>query len=301
LHCYNRLNFSNSFEMLLSDVFISYSRKDSVFVDSLNQALKKAGKDVWVDWEDIPYSSTWWTEISRAIEGASAFICVLSPDYFLSKTCLEEVKIAEQFNKRIVPVLYREFDAELNQSNSIAKINWLPFRERDDFTDSFNMLIETVNKDLGWLKFHTRLLVRALEWSAQKNDSSYHLYGKDLEEAQVLQKSGGNKLPALNTMQQNYIEASKGGAIKLLQKQLRGFYIVALVYSFVQMFVIYIWSEEELSETAMIRLSWVWLPALSFALAGFTIGKNSIKKSLIAMAVVMVLFFLFFQFLWDYL
>jgi TIR domain len=285
--------------MLLSDVFISYSRKDSVFVDSLNNALKKEGKDVWVDWEDIPYSSAWWNEISRAIEGASAFICVMSNDYFLSKTCMEEVAIAEKLNKRLIPVLHKEFDTQLNPSNNIAKINWLPFREKDDFANSFELLLETVNKDLDWVKFHTRLLVRAHEWSDKKNDNSYHLYGKDLEEAQSFQKNSLNKLPSLTTLQHNYIEASQSGALQLQQKQLRGFYVVALIYSLVQMFVIYIWSEDDLSETAMIKLSWVWLPALSFALAGFSIGKRSIKKSLLTMAVVMVLFFLFFQLLWS--
>src|SRR6478736_998446 len=170
--------------MILSDVFISYSRKDSAFVDSLNKALKKVDKDVWVDWEDIPYSAKWWDEISQAIEGTTTFICVMSPDYFNSKTCMEELVIAENRNKRIIPALHREFDPKLNTSNSVSKINWLSFRDVDDFTHSFNSLIDTLNKDLEWVKFHTRLLVRAIEWSNKKNDASYHLYGKDLEEAQ---------------------------------------------------------------------------------------------------------------------
>lgn len=285
--------------MLLSDVFISYSRKDSTFVDSLNKALTKANKDVWVDWEDIPYSSTWWNEISQAIEGATTFICVLSPDYFNSKTCMDELTIAEKLNKRIIPVLHKEFDGNVNPSNSIAKINWLPFRASDDFTASFDRLMDTINKDLDWVRFHTRLLVRAIEWSNKKNDSSYHLYGKDLEEAESFKGKGATKLPPLNTLQNNYIEASQGGAANLQRRQLRGFYVVALIYSIAQMFVIYIWSQDDLSETAMIKLSWVWLPALSFALAGFSIGKRSIKRSLIAMGVVMVLFFLFFELLWS--
>ncbi len=284
--------------MLLSDVFISYSRKDSIFVDSLNKALTKANNDVWVDWEDIPYSSKWWDEISHAIEGTSTFICILSPDYFNSKTCIDELVTAENLNKRIIPILHREFDQKLNTSNSIARINWLAFRYTDDFSKSFDRLMETINKDLEWVKFHTRLLVRAIEWSNRKNDSSYNLYGKDLEEAQSFKKIGLNKLPPLNTLQNNYIEASKSGAAKLQRTQLRGFYLVALIYSFAQMFVIYIWSERDISETGMIKLSWVWLPALSFAIAGFSIGRHSIIKSIVAMAVIILLFFLFFEFFW---
>jgi len=82
--------------MVLSDVFISYSRKDAAFVDGLNKALMKAGKNVWIDWEDIPYSAKWWDEISQAIEGATTFICVLSPDYLASETCMEELTLARR-------------------------------------------------------------------------------------------------------------------------------------------------------------------------------------------------------------
>lgn len=285
--------------MLLSDVFISYSRKDSIFVDSLNKALTRANKDVWVDWEDIPYSSTWWDEISQAIEGANTFICILSPDYFSSKFCIEELTIAEKLNKRIIPIIHREFDHKLNTNNSIAKINWLPFRDKDNFETSFDLLLETINKDLEWVKFHTRLLVRANEWSSRKNDNSYNLYGKDLEEAQSFQKIGLNKLPPLNTLQNNYIEASKSGAAQLQRRQLLGFYLVALINSFAQMFVIYIWSERDISETGMVKLSWVWVPGLSFAIAGFSIGRRSIIRSLVVMFIAMIVFFLFFEFLWE--
>lgn len=285
--------------MVLSDVFISYSRKDSIFVESLHKALINAGKEVWIDWEDIPYSSKWWDEITEAIQGANTFICVLSPDYMSSRTCVDELNLADQLNKRIIPTLHREFDAKLNTNNSISKINWLLFRDDDDFTKSFENLVETINKDLDWIKFHTRLLVRASEWAGKKNDNSYHLYGKDLEEAEFFVKDGLKKSPPLTTLQKNYIESSKSGAASLQRKQLRGFYLAALLYSIGQVFVIYFWNFDSISETGMIKLSWVWLPGLSFAIAGFTIGKNSIRKSIIAMAVIMVLFFLFYTFVWD--
>jgi len=42
---------------LTSDVFVSYSRKDSTFVQRLVEALKADGYEVWVDFEDIPFVS----------------------------------------------------------------------------------------------------------------------------------------------------------------------------------------------------------------------------------------------------
>ena len=38
----------------MADVFVSYSRKDGAFVHALYDVLAAAGRDVWVDWEDIP-------------------------------------------------------------------------------------------------------------------------------------------------------------------------------------------------------------------------------------------------------
>jgi hypothetical protein len=60
----------------MSDVFISYSRKDKEFVHILHDALEKTQKNTWVDWEDILPTSEWWQEIESAIEGADIFIFV---------------------------------------------------------------------------------------------------------------------------------------------------------------------------------------------------------------------------------
>ncbi len=81
----------------MANVFISYSRKDSDFVHRLHDRLAAEGKDVWIDWEDIPPVAEWFSEISAAIEGADSFIFVLSPetgkirpklDYFAEDGCL---------------------------------------------------------------------------------------------------------------------------------------------------------------------------------------------------------------------
>ena len=43
----------------MADVFVSYSRKDTAFVRELHDFLTGSGKDVWVDWDDIPPGSHW--------------------------------------------------------------------------------------------------------------------------------------------------------------------------------------------------------------------------------------------------
>ena len=75
----------------MTDVFISYSRKDKAFVQVLNQALANSKYDAWVDWEDIPLTADWWEEIKAGIEGADTFIFVISPDSIASKVCGQEI------------------------------------------------------------------------------------------------------------------------------------------------------------------------------------------------------------------
>ena len=286
--------------MVLTDIFISYSRQDSAFVKQLTEKLNNARLDVWIDWEDIPYSANWWDEISQAVAGASAFVCVLSDDYFVSDTCRAELKLAEEANKRIIPVYYKDFNRKLNNSNAVAKTNWLLFTMGDNFNASFEILLDTLNADLDWRKFHSRLQVRASEWAQKGNDGSYHLFGQDLDD--VIQKlHRQDKTPQLTTLQLNYVEASKAGAKELIRKQLRGFYWAALAYSIAQIFVIYFWDFDSMSETAMIKMSWVWLPGFSFALGGLTVGRHKMLHAFILMGVTMALFAVFYSAVWPFL
>ena len=75
----------------MTDVFISYSRKDKAFVQVLNQALEESQYDTWVDWEDIPLTADWWEEIKSGIEAADTFLFVISPGSITSKVCGQEI------------------------------------------------------------------------------------------------------------------------------------------------------------------------------------------------------------------
>lgn len=285
--------------MELTDIFVSYSRKDSAFVRQLTERLHNSRLNVWIDWEDIPYSSNWWEEISQAVAGASAFVCVLSDDYFNSETCRSELKLAEDNHKRIIPVYYKSFNRTLNTSNEVAKTHWLLFVTEGGFDASFERLLDTLSADLDWRKFHSRLQVRATEWAQKRNDSSYHLFGQDLEDAIHRLESPQDKSPPPTTLQLNFVAASKSGARELVRRQLRGFYWASLAYSLAQIFVIYFWDFDSMSETAMIKMSWVWLPGLSFAIAGLTVGRYRMRYAFVAMAITMAAFAVFYSAIWP--
>src|SRR3970040_2429343 len=92
----------------MTDVFISYSRKDKDLVRALHDALKAQNRDTWVDWEDIPPTAEWLKEIFSAIEAAHTFVFVISPDSVASDMCKQEIAHAVKHNKRLVPIVRRD-------------------------------------------------------------------------------------------------------------------------------------------------------------------------------------------------
>ena len=62
-----------------TDVFISYSRSDSTFVESLYEALTKKGLNVWYDKMNLTDGGKFMDEIKRAIQTAKYFIPILTP------------------------------------------------------------------------------------------------------------------------------------------------------------------------------------------------------------------------------
>jgi hypothetical protein len=61
-------------------VFISYSRKDSVFADRLEGALKARGFEALIDRDEIYAFQDWWKRIQALIGRADTIVFVLSPD-----------------------------------------------------------------------------------------------------------------------------------------------------------------------------------------------------------------------------
>ncbi|NEQ52635.1 MAG: toll/interleukin-1 receptor domain-containing protein, partial [Leptolyngbya sp. SIO3F4] len=163
----------------MTDVFISYSRKDESFVRVLNRALANSKYDAWVDWESIPLTADWWEEIKAGIEGADTFIFVISPDSIASKVCGQEIDHAVENNKRLLPIVYREgFDMSLVHP-VLRKHNWLFFKEENDFDQAFASLVATLNTDLSHVKTHTRLLVKAQEWDKKQRRNDLLLRGDE--------------------------------------------------------------------------------------------------------------------------
>ncbi|MEQ9030274.1 MAG: TIR domain-containing protein [Aggregatilineales bacterium] len=218
----------------MSDVFISYSRKDKDFVRRLHDSLTKANRESWVDWEDIPTAADWWREICNGIEAADTFIFVISPDSVESNVCRDEIVHAVQHKKRFVPVLYREIvnaEDQRNMHPAISTHNWLMFRDDDDFDSAFKALIATVDTDLNHVRLHTRILVRAREWEGKNFKKSYLLDGEEILEADQWMREAIGKQPEPTELHTRYLFESRQQQT-LRQRQLLGAAGVALVITF---------------------------------------------------------------------
>ena len=196
------------------EVFISYSRKDKEFVRRLDEELKRRDREAWVDWEGIPPGDTWEKTIYGAIEATHTFIFVLTPDSIASEVCGKEIAHAAANNKRLVPIVHRDVVAD-RVPKSLGELNWIFCRESDDFKEATDTLIRALDTDLKWVRAHTRLLTRAIEWDANGRNNSFVLRGEDLRSAeQWLAEAGAQKERQPTALQTEYIIASRKAAAR---------------------------------------------------------------------------------------
>ncbi|HEX4696947.1 MAG TPA: TIR domain-containing protein, partial [Candidatus Udaeobacter sp.] len=214
------------------EVFISYSRKDKEFVRRLDEALKRRDREAWVDWEGIPPGDTWEKTIYGAIEGTNTFIFVLTPDSIASEVCGKEIAHAAANNKRLVPIVHRDVVAD-RVPKSLGELNWIFYRESDDFEAATDTLIRALDTDLKWVRAHTRLLTRAIEWDANGRNNSFVLRGEDLRTAERwLAEAGAQKERQPTALQTEYIIASRKAAARR-QRIISGAVTLALIVSLV--------------------------------------------------------------------
>lgn len=129
-----------------NESFISYSRKDFIFVDKLYERLKALGIDPWLDKHDIPSASLWKQEILVAIQFCHNFIYVISPHSIESKYCDMELNQALALNKRLIPIVAKSCNYDLVRS-SVTELNYIFFDT--DFEDGFEKLVKLLDSPIG--------------------------------------------------------------------------------------------------------------------------------------------------------
>ena len=212
----------------MNDVFISYSRRNKEFTQKLYNALIGANRNVWADWDSIPAASDWFAEIKQGIEETNSVLFVLSPEWVKSTECRKEFEYALAMGKRLFPIVYATVDPN-DVPPELAKINWVYMRDTDDFDKGFQTLCSAMDTDLDWIKTHTRIQIRALEWDKKNRDNSFTLRGNDLVDGERFLANSSGKNPDATALQGEYIFASRKDATRRQRVTLAGVTVALIV------------------------------------------------------------------------
>jgi WD40 repeat protein len=198
----------------MASIFISYSRKDTDFAGKIVQTLAENDLDTWVDWKSIPKGEDWEQEIYRGIEEAETFLFLISPDSIKSEICNKEIAHAIKNNKRVVPLLVRDADLknffDEKPRKEISRRNWIFFRDgQDNFSKAIDETLTTIRTDYEWLKYHTGLQVKALEWQRNEHEGSFLLHRKELRDAEFQLATNTSKEPHPTDLQREYVFKSR--------------------------------------------------------------------------------------------
>ena len=78
----------------MPSLFVSYSRQDSPFTDSLLDELEDRGFNVWVDYASLTPAKPWLEQLCQGIEEADVVLLVVSKGVMASEYAGLEIETA---------------------------------------------------------------------------------------------------------------------------------------------------------------------------------------------------------------
>ncbi len=114
------------------DVFISYSRKDVQVIDRIEKELEKYGIKMFIDRAGIDAGTDWAETIAQALYESEVVLFVWSENSNTSVNTANEIALAIDYQKTIVPFKIGEFKADFKLSYRLIRFNRidaLPYNE----------------------------------------------------------------------------------------------------------------------------------------------------------------------------
>ena len=127
----------------MAHIFISYSRRDSEFVDRLITALAQYGFPSWEDVKAIAGGEVWKAAISKAVRECDAFLIVLSPQSASSENVAKELAVATKHARRILPVIYQACQIPDKMEYDLAELQWANF-DNQPFEEALEKLVRSL-------------------------------------------------------------------------------------------------------------------------------------------------------------
>ncbi|MCD4686647.1 MAG: SUMF1/EgtB/PvdO family nonheme iron enzyme [Anaerolineae bacterium] len=85
-------------------IFVSYSRQDRTFAQSIVNDLERIGADVWIDYNDIRPGHPWPKEVKDALGICGLMLLILSPKSMDSEHVEEEWRYFQNQGRLIIPL-----------------------------------------------------------------------------------------------------------------------------------------------------------------------------------------------------
>lgn len=161
------------------DIFLSYSRRNIKAMQKLRDALRSHDIKVWTD--DYLESGTpvWEHSIEQAIRDSRSLLVLLSPDSSASKWVRSEIRMADDLELIIFPVLIAG-DESISVPLGIYASQWID--ARNNFDKQLDTLVSAVQKKLN-IKSRLQLEAEILNLEAQL-ESTHKQFAR--ERAQLL-------------------------------------------------------------------------------------------------------------------
>src|SRR5688572_30323737 len=120
--------------MQLYHTFISYAKADSPFALKLANDLRAAGVNIWLDQIDIPPGAPWERSVQSAVNSCGRLLVILSPKSAESDGVSDEIGVALDEKKSIIPILYQPCNVPMR----IRRLQYI------DFTTDYDRGLQTL-------------------------------------------------------------------------------------------------------------------------------------------------------------
>ncbi len=124
----------------MSQVFVSYSRRDLSFVERMIRDLKQAGIVAWYDLSGLEGGERWGEKIQKAIRESDCVIVVLSPDSVNSEWVEREFLFASNLKKKIIPLMYRQCELPFDYLN----LNYIDV-QGENYQLNYEKILRSIN------------------------------------------------------------------------------------------------------------------------------------------------------------
>ena len=123
--------------------FISYSRQEVTFVDSISRELEKRGIRTWVDFRNLVPGHPWQPQLDEAVQNADAILLVVSKASMSSGPVKDEWTKSLAAGRRIILILFEPCKLD----SGLAGLDWVDFTKRfDRAMDTLITLLESTSQ-----------------------------------------------------------------------------------------------------------------------------------------------------------